>query len=208
MKYKDSLEENMHHFRALNALMEKFGWPTGGGSYLIDGQSLDYNPVSFAKQELLFNSVNALLPHSSVLEVGVYSGHSAFIMLMASPIVTIVGIDVCFPFTEPCVDYLNEHFSARMTLFKGDSDVILSPSTTFNISNPDIFDLVHVDGNHDVEHIKRDVEHIRPLLKKGGAIVLDDFDGIRGTMMDWIDERLVVVDVADCPNPNAICKYK
>ncbi len=37
-----------------------------------------------------------------------------------------------------------------------------------------LFDLIHIDGNHDTSFVLKDVEHYLPLLKEKGFIVLDD----------------------------------
>lgn len=201
MTYKEALNENFRHFLALNEIMEKHGWPKGGGSYLIDGQSLAYNMSSFAKQELLYNTVNSLPENSKILEVGVYAAHSAFIMLVSNPSVRIIGIDTCYPFTEECMGYLNDNFGYRMALVKGSSKDIL-PDFTGE------YDLYHVDGSHAVEMIKSDIEMGKRLLKKDGVIVMDDWDGVEFTMGDWVEERIEIMEVSKCPNPNAIGKYK
>ncbi|REK60407.1 MAG: class I SAM-dependent methyltransferase [Bacteroidetes bacterium] len=45
------------------------------------------------------------------------------------------------------------------------------------------FDWIYVDGNHSYEHVKKDLEHFLPFMKKGGFICGDDYG--------WTD--------ADCP---------
>jgi len=45
------------------------------------------------------------------------------------------------------------------------------------------FDWIYVDGNHSYRHVKKDLEHFLPFMKKGGFICGDDYG--------WTD--------ADCP---------
>ena len=195
----------MEHFLMLQAHMRIEGWPMGGGSYLMNGKTLDYDPVTFAKQELYYNTVKnlkpTLYPTTAIIEIGVYAGHSALIALMANPDIEIFGVDTCYEFTDPCVSYLRGVFNNRIRLYTGDSHEVLP-------TWEQTWEMAHVDGNHDPEHIKKDIELLRPLIVEGGIIVLDDFDGILASMKDWVNENFHVLEVADCPNPNAICKFK
>lgn len=198
MSYLEAIEKNMKHFYELNRFMEEHGWPMFGGSYLINGQNLNYDPTTFEKQKLLYDKVKGL-DNGSILEVGVYAGHSLLIMLMANETVKICAIDPCYEFTEPCVEYLNTHFGNRIHFKKGLSQRVLPDLS-------DKYDLIHIDGGHAVEVIEHDVTYCMNLLKEDGIVVLDDYDGIEIVMKEWIDERLEVVEVANCRNPNAICK--
>ena len=153
MNYTEKLSENFHHFKALNAIMEKHGWPMGAGSYMIDGRTLDYNKATSPKQELLFNTIKDVpdtFGSINVLEVNVYAGHSALIMLMADERCNITAIDLCYPFTEECVEYLRKNFGNRITLYKGDSHLILN--NMFLSDQFSKYDLFHLDGNHNLEH--------------------------------------------------------
>lgn len=197
----------MYHFYALNGIMEQHGWPKGGGSYLIDGQSLDYNPVTFAKQELLFNTVRDLPYPSLVLEIGVYSGHSALIMLIANPHVHILGVDPCYPFTQPCIDYLNSVFKNlsnenRYVLTKGDSTKVLPD---FRICD---YAFISIDGNHGMDAVLSDFDQSKRLLVKEGLIICDDWDGVGPQLPQDLLDQIEIIEVADCPNPNALIRFK
>ena len=52
------------------------------GSYLINGKSYRYDKEMLNKQLLLYNLAKK---HKTVLEVGVYMGHSILIMLASNP---------------------------------------------------------------------------------------------------------------------------
>jgi hypothetical protein len=42
------------------------------------------------------------------------------------------------------------------------------------------FDWIYVDGNHSYRHVKKDLEHFLPFMKRGGFICGDDYG--------WVDE--------------------
>ena len=60
--YKEKLDENFHHFLELQKIMEYYGFPDGGGSYMMNGQTSEYSSLMFDKQELLFNT--SILSHT------------------------------------------------------------------------------------------------------------------------------------------------
>ena len=56
------------------------------------------------KQLLLYN----FKKHKTVLEVGVYMGHSILIMLASNPKLSIYGIDIDRKFALPSINYLKK----------------------------------------------------------------------------------------------------
>lgn len=200
MTFKESFKKNAHHFAALCGEMEKTGWPKGGGSYMIDGQTLDYNPVALPKQELYFNSV-AEIDCPVILELGFYGGHSAFIALMANPMTIINSVDLCYPFSAACSDYLNIHFGG-LRLTKADSHEYLR-----NEIADGIYNLLHIDGCHEVDHAIKDFRLSERLLQDGATVIWDDWDGFDGKV-DEVFDKLTLVEIANCPNPCAKFKYK
>lgn len=199
MSYKEKIEKNMGVFLGLNAIMARIGWPLGGGSYLITGQDLSYNKSTFEKQDLLYRTVSDF-EECDVLEIGVYAGHSGLIMMLVED-ACVVGIDPCFPFTEPCIDYLNSVFDNRYKLIKGESLEVL-PTLTKK------YDVVHLDGNHDIHYVLDELSIIKDLLSEGGVIVVDDWDGIGPQIPQEYLEEIEILDIADCPNPNAVIKFR
>ena len=195
--YKEKLDENFHHFLELQKIMEYYGFPEGGGSYMMDGQTSEYCSLMFDKQELLFNtSINS----DKILEVGVYAGHSCFIMLLANENSTIDAIDPGYPFTEPCVKYLNKNFNDRINYIPG-----LSHEELPKLSNG-VYDLIHIDGMHDPEYIRNEMEICLSLKKDVCVLVVDDIHlAIQG--MNIILPKLKLRSIPDCIYSNAVYDF-
>ena len=64
------------------------------------------------KQLLLYNLAKK---HKTVLEVGVYMGHSILIMLASNPKLSIYGIDIDRKFALPSINYLKKKNSLDLT---------------------------------------------------------------------------------------------
>jgi hypothetical protein len=200
MQYNDALNFNFHHFNEIKSIIETVGFPLGGGSYMMDGQTANYNKVSFKKQELLYNSV-AELTNPNILEIGFYAGHSALICFMANKNANIITIDNClYSLSKPCHQYLSKHF---------DITLIDKPSHLGLLEIPEYskFQLLHIDGSHDLEYAKNDFRTAKKFLEDGATVIWDDWDGFQGKIDD-LYENLELLEVADCPNPCAKFKYK
>lgn len=192
---------NMHHFKALGDIMAKtFNSWRGIGSYLINGQSLDYEPVMRPKQENLFEYAKQA---TRALEIGVHGGHSLFIMLLANPTIKIDAIDLClWEHTEKCVEYLNSQFQNRITLYKGDS------LASIHLISPNKYDLVHIDGDHHEHYVRQEFNLLKPTFTKDTNIVFDDIEA--PNVFDFVinNDEIVVLDIPECRWPNCIAAYK
>jgi hypothetical protein len=80
----------------------------GCGSYLFDGNIYEYCPDMYEKQKLLYDTAKKA---TSVLEVGVYMGHSIFIMLLANPSLKITCIDIDDQLSVPALSILEEQLN-------------------------------------------------------------------------------------------------
>lgn len=189
-------------FRQMNEIMEKTinQW-RGVGSYLINGQNLNYEPLMKPKQELLFEYAKN---KKSALEIGVHGAHSLLIMLMANPELQIDAIDLClWEHTEKCVQYLNYYFGNRINLIKGDSLQMLH-----SLEKSRTYDLVHIDGDHDIEYVKKELESLQSKISKHATIIFDDIDA--PNVLDYLinNNNLIVVEIPDCKWNNCVTIYK
>jgi len=131
------LVDNFHIFWEIYEACGK-KWELGCGSYLMDGKTYDYCPLMYEKQKLLYDKAKTA---TRALEVGVYIGHSLFLMLLANPEMPIFLIDIDDTLSWPAINVLSTNFpKAVLTFVKGDSHVILP-----QINIP--FDLFHIDEN-------------------------------------------------------------
>ena len=155
-----------HFFGIYKACDQKF-WH-GCGSYLIDGKKYEYQKSLIKKQELLFKLAKK---NKSILEIGVYMGHSILIMLASNPNLKIVGIDSDDRFSPKAINYLKKKFpKSKVNFILGDSIENLK-----KINRK--FDLYHIDGDHKPKKIYNEIlECIRINKAKRIKILFDDID--------------------------------
>jgi hypothetical protein len=182
------------HFEQIKAIIEPtFDQWRGAGSYLMNGQTLNYDHTMLEKQLALFKAARN---SKHAIEIGVHAGHSLLIMLLSNPTIHIECIDICiWSHTEKCVEYLNRVFNNRVTLRKGDSRVVL-PTMTGQ------FDLIHVDGSHDISVIREEMNYMSRLETNNSVYVFDDYD--TPGLSEYIHTTFKNVHVAQCPWRNCI----
>lgn len=195
-EFAHTLLNAFHHFVALGP-----NFHYGCGSYLIDGQSYMYEPRSFKKQEALFRAGKTA---TSVLEIGVYLGHSLLILLLSNPTLQITCIDNDPTFTPAAVTYLNAHFGNRIRFFLGTSQEIL-------MSNHSIgpFDCIHIDADHRIEAVQQEFALTRPLAAPGATFVFDDYEAIRIVVDSLVSRGLLQsIETPWCLWTNTITRLK
>ena len=145
--YVGKKNELIFHFNEIFKVCEnKFN--KGWGSYLFNGHNYKYDDRMFEKQKLLFDLSKK---SKTILEIGVYMGHSLLIILLANPKAKITCIDIDDTYALPAINYLRENFKdAEINFIKGNSLNILK-----NID--DQFDLYHIDGAHSPRIIAKEI---------------------------------------------------
>lgn len=189
------LLEQFHHFVALGP-----NFHYGCGSYLIDGQSYTYEPREFKKQEALFRVGQK---STSVLEIGVYLGHSLLILLLSNPTLQITCIDIDPTFTPKAVEYLNVHFGNRIRFFLGNSHDVLKSESLGK------FDCIHIDADHRIEAVQQEFILCHQFASPGAYFVFDDYEAIR-LVVDGLTSRGVLesVETPWCSWTNTITRLK
>jgi len=172
----------------------------GTGSYLFDGRNYEYCDKMFKKQVLLFDKVKNI---DSVLEIGSYMGHSAFIMLLSNPNLKITCIDIDDTYSQPSINLLNEIFDSRVTFIKGDSLSVLNTLT-------EKFDFFHIDGAHTIDYVRREFDLCKNLSSSDiMEVIFDDYDNV--TEMNSFIERnhkILEQSTPNCDWRNSYLKIK
>jgi predicted O-methyltransferase YrrM len=109
----------------------------------------------------------------SVIEVGFNIGFSSHAFLSASDTVNVVSIDV--PDNKAVLvgkEFIDQRFPGRHQLIMEDSRTAL-PKYLAEHGNA-VFDFAFVDGGHDYDVVKSDIDHCVLLCQPGSLIVVDD----------------------------------
>lgn len=120
-------------------------------------------PLFFEKRCNLFELAK---DSSNVMEIGFNAGHSALLMLLANPGMKMTLVDLDFHlYTKPCFSFLKEYFDIE--IFYGDSRVVVP--TLY-----DSYDMIHVDGSHELQYASVDYENVKKLSTRSTIVVFDD----------------------------------
>lgn len=105
------------------------------------------------------------------VEIGVYKGENAYNIFKTLNIDALYLID---PYTQRPLDYAKAKKTIRglgLAIFK----IATSEDAAKRI--PNNLDFVYIDGNHEYEYVKKDIEIYYPKVKSGGVIGGHDFCG-------------------------------
>jgi predicted O-methyltransferase YrrM len=139
------------------------------GNLFMLHEQLNYTDQFLPKQQnLVALTMKQNVKH--VLEIGFNSGFSALLMLMSNPDLHITCVDICsHSYTIPCYNAIKQHYGERIQFLKGNSALVLSKLNAK-------YDLIHIDGAHDIYIGTSDVVNSYRLSKNGSVIIMDDYD--------------------------------
>lgn len=132
-------------------------------------------------------------------EIGFNVGFSSYALLSTCP-VEIVSFDLCERRSvEAAKRMIDRKFPGRHTLIRGDSRGTVPE---YAAMNPEVrFDMIFIDGGHDYDVARADVQNMRALSTPATAVVMDDLTPWRswgkGPTRAWseaIDAGVVVED--------------
>ena len=198
--FESKKNELIFHF---NEIYKRCGnsFHVGWGSYLFNGHSYVYDSRMLEKQKLIFDLAKK---NRSVLEVGVYMGHSLLIMLLANPKLKITCIDIESYYSLPAVEYLKENFrDAEINFIKGDSVKLLK-----NIRED--FDLFHIDGSHSPFVIAKEILLCLKIKKTNNIkILFDDIDFMKEIKQNILTIFTITEEItAECKGRNCYLDFK
>jgi len=126
---------------------------------------------------------------TNICEIGVNAGHSLLLMLEVNPTANYVLFDIgSHKYTRPCVDYIRSVYpDTSIQILYGDSKETMP-------RYEGSFDLIHVDGGHELPELTSDYRESTRLIRKGCPIVFDDYDFpvIRTFLKNKLESREII----------------
>jgi predicted O-methyltransferase YrrM len=106
-----------------------------------------------------------------IMEIGFNAGHSAEIFLQ-NPHTTVVSFDLgMHDYVSHAKEYIDHHYPHRHTLILGDSkDTIRA----YIMKKHPPFDIIFIDGDHEYNAARMDMNHCFHLAHKDTIVILDD----------------------------------
>jgi predicted O-methyltransferase YrrM len=132
------------------------------------------NEGASSPQELQYLYKTAKRPNvKSIAEIGFHLGFSSYAFLKARKDIAVVSFDIgTHSFVSGAKQIINRKFPGRHKLILGDSTKTVPE---FSAQNPDQkFDLIFIDGGHEYEIVKADIDNMKALARPDTVIIMDD----------------------------------
>lgn len=130
------------------------------------------------------------------VEIGSFQGESAEIFLQSNAFAKLYCIDSWqngYDNSDAASNQAEQAESAFDRRFQGDSRVVKIKGFSYDVANqiPNNIDFLYIDGNHQPEAVKQDLELYACKIKAGGIIAGHDYEPARySSLMVVVDEFL------------------
>lgn len=174
-EYESLREEIDFHANTLIEIVKKTGDALEGSCFTIHQTTAQHGALVAKRMNLL-----AAAKHGPrIFELGFNAGHSGLLFLLGcAPGSTVEFLDIGgHPYVIPCFQYLQGvRPEISRTLLLGDSRSVL-PFRVLKQKESNLYDVIHMDGGHEIDCVVNDMILLYQLLKPGGWMIIDDADG-------------------------------
>lgn len=119
-----------------------------------------------------------------VIEIGFNAGHSAEVFLENNPELELVSFDLgSHKYVSVAKEYIDATYPNRHTLILGDSTKTIPEYLQRNKDKK--FDFIFIDGGHEYEIAKTDIQNCFNFAHKDSIVALDDTMYTRGWHQGW-----------------------
>jgi predicted O-methyltransferase YrrM len=141
-----------------------------------------YSQQNPQQVEDLINLTNK--PNINVMEIGFNAGHSAEVFLHNNKDLILTSFDLGrHNYVTTAKEYIDNTYPNRHTLILGDSRTTIP--IYINNNKETKFDIIFIDGGHDYDIAKADMENCFHLAHKDTIVILDDTIFTKGWEQSW-----------------------
>jgi predicted O-methyltransferase YrrM len=125
-----------------------------------------------------------------ICEVGINAGHSLVLMLEQNNEAEYFLFDLNnHKYTEPCLEFISKQFpNTKIKKYFGDSKVTINNFSKSYPQYENTFDLIHIDGGHNLSEIISDFESTKKLASSDCIFIFDDYD--YPAIKNFIDSKI------------------
>jgi hypothetical protein len=149
----------LHQSRVLHSISD----------FQFKNQTDSYGFMRYANDMYLIWKVCEYFQPQSVLEIGFFAGQTFGLLLESTSSQTkLVSVDIDYsrlPIFEKMFD--NDPRFHQIRFIQDDS---------INLDLKELFDFIHIDGNHDYKYVLNDLEKSLNLMHKNTILCMDDYD--------------------------------
>jgi predicted O-methyltransferase YrrM len=128
-----------------------------------------------AQAKFLGDLVSSRPSVTKIVEIGFNAGHSSQVFLAARRDVEVLSFDLGeHPYVDIAKALIDRQFPGRHRLVKGDSRETVPAFA--DATRGETFDLIYIDGCHDFEVARADLDHCRCLSRPDSILVVDDLE--------------------------------